>query len=226
MSIFTIGDLHLSKNSNKPMDVFRGWADYEKKIEENWEYMVSEEDTVIVCGDITWGKNLEEAKEDFLFLDGLKGKKIILKGNHDYYFETKTKVEKFFAENDIKTISVLHNNSYIVENINICGTRGWVDEKDIPHDTKMVNREANRLELSIEARDKNLETIVFLHYPPVFSKYVCEEIMAVLLKYDIKECYFGHIHGAKMKYCVNEYKGIKMHLISADNVEFTPVLVK
>ncbi len=198
MSLFTIGDTHLSFGVNKPMDVFRGWVDYVDRLRDNWRELVQEDDTVLVAGDISWGMSLNEALPDLRFLDELPGKKIFIKGNHDYWWETKTKMERFFAENSITTISILFNNAYLVEGKALCGTRGWFYDTREAADEKIINREAGRLRTSIEAALKlEGEPVVFLHYPPVYAGKECPEIMSVILEYGIKKCYYGHVHGKK-----------------------------
>ncbi len=229
MSLYVIGDPHLSFGVDKPMDIFQGWGNYVERLEQNWRETVTEEDTVVLAGDISWGMNLNETLLDFRFIDGLPGKKIILKGNHDYWWDTKTKIEKFFAANGISTISVLFNNAYRVDDTAICGTRGWFYDAHEAQDVKVLNREVGRLKMSIEAAKKlGGEPIAFLHYPPVFAGKECSEILNVLLEYDIKKCYYGHLHGRRISSLavVGNYKGIEFKLISCDNTQFKPIPVK
>lgn len=229
MSLFAIADLHLSLGEDKPMDIFSGWNDYVQRLERNWKSIVTDDDTVVVAGDISWAMKLEETYVDFKFIDNLPGKKIFLKGNHDYWWGTKSKIDKFLAENSLNSISVLFNNSYECDDFAVCGTRGWFLENDTPEDIKVLNREVGRLSTSIESALKTgKEPVVFLHYPPVYGGIECAEIMEVMLKYNIKKCYYGHIHGQrgiKIAYEGN-YKGIDLQLISCDRVAFTPVLVR
>ena len=128
MSLFAIADLHLSLGTDKPMDIFGGWSDYVTKLETNWQNKVRPEDTVVIPGDISWGMNFEQSKKDFEFINKLNGRKIISKGNHDYWWNTKNKMDKFFAENGFDTINILHNNHYSYEGYGICGTRGWISD--------------------------------------------------------------------------------------------------
>lgn len=229
MSLYVIGDLHLSLGEDKPMDVFAGWNDYVSRLESNWRSLINEDDTVVIAGDISWAMKLEETETDFRFIDGLPGKKIFLKGNHDYWWGTKSKMEKFLAEKGLNSISILFNNAYECDGFAVCGTRGWFLESDTPEDVKVLNREVGRLTMSIEAARKlGKESVVFLHYPPYYRGIECSEIMDVLLKYDIKKCYYGHIHGKKnfrLAY-EGEYKGVDFRLISGDRVGFMPVLVR
>ncbi|MDE5600797.1 MAG: metallophosphoesterase [Oscillospiraceae bacterium] len=219
MSLYAIADLHLSLGTNKPMDVFNGWDNYVQKIEENWKAVVESNDTVVIAGDISWGINLEQSKKDFEFIDKLPGKKILLKGNHDYYFATKNKIDMFFKENDFKTLNFLFNNCYEYEDYSICGTRGWVNEPGKTADKKILEREAGRLKLSLDFAKKT--PIVFLHYPPIFGDSRTQEILDVLHKYEIKQVYYGHLHGRSCKYAVQgEVDGIFYKLISSDYLNF------
>ena len=224
MSLFAIADLHLSLGVDKPMDVFPGWAGYVEKLEKNWRENVRPEDTVVVAGDISWGLDISEAKEDFAFLDRLPGTKILLKGNHDLWFSTKTKVEKFFAENGFSTLKILFNNAYEYGDRAICGTRGWMND---PIEKKVLLRECGRLRMSLEEGKKFVkEPLVFLHYPPVFGGGECYEILDVLLEYGIKQVYYGHIHGYSSGYAINGIRnGIDFRLISCDFVQFNPVKI-
>lgn len=228
MSLYVLGDPHLSFGVEKPMDIFQGWGNHVEKLENNWKHIVREDDTVILAGDISWGMKIEETVEDFRFLESLPGKKIILKGNHDYWWDTKTKIEKFFGKYGFKTFSVLFNNAYLVDGVAICGTRGWFYDAHGTQDEKIINREVGRLKTSIEAAKKlDGEVIVFLHYPPVFAGKECPEIMNVLLEYDIKKCYYGHLHGKHTHNLANvgNYKGIEFKLIACDYTQFKPIHV-
>ena len=229
MSLFALGDLHLSLGEDKPMDVFAGWNDYVQRLEENWKRLVTDEDTVVLAGDISWGMKLEETLTDFRFIDSLPGKKLLLKGNHDYWWSTKRKMDAYLQENGLASIQILFNNAYRVGEYAVCGTRGWFLENDTPEDVKVLNREVGRLKLSLEEALKlGGEPVVFLHYPPYYRGVECPEIMDVLLEYGIKKCYYGHIHGKKNFRLAFEgvYKGVDFRLISCDKVGFMPVLVR
>ena len=225
MSLFVIADLHLSLSSDKPMDIFGGWHNYVSRLEENWQSVVKPDDTVVIPGDISWGMSLEEALEDFKFIDKLNGKKIIMKGNHDYWWSTKSKADKFFEENGITTIDVLHNNHYEYEDIGICGTRGWINDGSEPSDAKVIRREAMRLERSIQsAIDAGLKPMVFLHYPPLYGDETNYDILDVLLKYEISHCFYGHLHSYACQKAANGRSyGIEFRLISSDYLHFTPL---
>ncbi|MBS5393697.1 MAG: metallophosphoesterase [Clostridium sp.] len=231
MSLFVIADLHLSFGCNKPMDVFPGWKDYTQRLEQNWRSLVKESDTVVIAGDISWAMKLEETEQDFAFIHRLPGQKILMKGNHDYWWSTKSKIERFLQEKGFTSMKVLHNNAYIVENVAVCGTRGWLYNSETEEDVKIVNREVGRLVASLDdavRQDAHAQPIVFLHYPPVYGNMACAGILDVLETRHIEQCYFGHIHGnqASKKAVRGNYHGIKMHLISCDYVNFMPILVK
>ncbi|MBQ6626339.1 MAG: metallophosphoesterase [Ruminococcus sp.] len=229
MALYAIADLHLSLGTDKPMDVFNGWQDYQKRLTDNWNSLITENDTVVIAGDISWAMKLEECYEDFKFLNSLPGRKILLKGNHDYWWATKKKIDEYLSTNNFNTIEILFNNSFEVDNFVICGSRGWYYDADTDADIKVINREVGRLKLSLDSVNQNdVKPVVFLHYPPVYGDVECEEIMNTLLEYGIKECYYGHLHGTHThkNAVVGEYKGINMHLISCDYTGFMPILVR
>jgi predicted phosphohydrolase len=249
LSIFAIGDLHLSLSLPKPMDVFGGeWEGYVEKIKLGFFTAgIRPNDTVVLCGDISWAMNISEALEDFRFIDALPGKKLFLKGNHDYWFETAAKTRRFFEENGLKGFEILNNNHFAVETdaglVALCGTRGWLNpevgtgkltDEEIALNKKVSAREVIRLENSLKsASDYSAktgvsfaETICFLHYPPLLGGDANSEMIAVLQKHGIRRCYFGHVHGKHKKLAPRSpVGGISYSLISADNIGFTPVLV-
>ena len=225
MSIYTISDLHLSLSTDKPMDIF-GWQNHIEQIEANWKRMIGEEDTVVIPGDFSWGLKLEETVEDFKFLDRLKGRKILLKGNHDLWWSTVKKVNEFFKENYITTVELLFNNAIEVENRAICGTRGWMFSSS-EADKKIINRETGRLERSLtRAVETGLEPLVFMHYPPAYADEHCDEIIEILKKFSVDTVYYGHIHGNGFNNAIAEYDGIKLKLVSCDCMNFVPFLIK
>ena len=200
MALYTIGDLHLSLGSNKPMDIFGDrWQNYVEKIRLGFSAL-TEDDTTVLCGDLSWGMSLEESLLDFRFIHALPGRKIILKGNHDYWWNTASKMQRFFADNGLDSIEILHNNCLFYNGTALCGTRGWFYELDNEgtHNGKMLAREAGRLETSLKAAG-DAEKICFLHYPPLYQGYECPEILRLLQRYGVGECYFGHLHGAAQK---------------------------
>ena len=225
MALYTIGDLHLSLNGDKPMDRFgEVWRDHPQTLIEGFR-TVGDNDLTVLCGDLSWAMSLAQAEEDFRFVQQLPGKKLILKGNHDYWWSTATKAYKFFAEHGFESIEILHNNAYVYDGYALCGTRGWFFEEDhgTEHDRKMMLREVQRLEMSLKAGGDR-EKIVFLHYPPVFQNYRCEEILQLLQKYNVKRCYYGHIHGKGCPLAFNGWIGCtKFQLVSADWIKFQPL---
>ena len=227
MSVYAIGDTHLSFSVDKPMDIFKGWDDYAQRIENNWQHLISNEDTVIINGDISWAMGLDQAEKDLEFLNNLNGTKIISKGNHDYWWNTITKMEKFCKEKGFDSIKFLHNNAYKAGEIAIAGTRGWFFDAEKDNVDKVMARECARLQRSIdEAKKLGGEVVVFLHYPPVSTAKVCEPIMNVLKENNIERCYYGHLHGGAINGAINEvYDGIKFQLVSADYLNFSPLFI-
>ena len=209
------------------MDVFGDrWENHAEKLLQGFS-CVEDGDLTVLCGDLSWGMNFEEAREDFLFIERLPGKKLILKGNHDYWWSTAAKAKRFFAENEITTIDILHNNCFFYEDVALCGTRGWFYEEETgdAHDKKIMLREVGRLETSLNAAGDR-EKLVFLHYPPIYQKYECPEILALLKKHKVKLCCYGHIHGKGCRLAFNGWRdGTEYRLLSADHVNFTPVKI-
>lgn len=227
MSVFAIGDTHLSFSSEKPMDIFGGWGDYVQRLEENWKRLVSDGDTVVIPGDISWALTVDEAEADFAFLNSLPGTKIIGKGNHDYWWSTKKKLEEFFDKNSFHTLKILRNNAFAVEGKAVCGTKGYCFEGPSADNEKIARRENERLRLSLlEAEKTGLEAVVFLHYPPITADSVCEATAQLLSDFGVKKCYYAHLHGNAVKSAFNgEYRGIDFRLISADALGFCPKFI-
>lgn len=224
MSLFAIGDPHLSFSTDKPMNIFKGWDNYVERLEKNWKNIVTDNDTVVIAGDVSWAMSLKEATKDFEFIDSLPGQKIILKGNHDYWWDTKTKMEKYFAEHNFDTLHILFNNAYRVGDISVCGTRGWFFDDDTADKNKVILREAGRLRMSIQAaKELGGTPMVFLHYPPVTQLAKCDEIYNVLIENGIENCYYAHLHSySKLNAVTGLHEGIKFSLISGDYLEFCP----
>jgi len=224
MSLYAIGDLHLSFSAKKPMDIFSGWDHYVERIQDGFSGL-KPEDVCVLCGDSSWAMKLEDAAEDFRFIDALPGRKIILKGNHDYWWSTAAKITDFYERNFIKSISILQNNAYPYgPDAAVCGTRGWFYEetRGCAHDKKLIDRECLRLEASLKAagdRDK----YVFLHYPPKYGGYTCPEILTLLKAYDVKTCCSGHLHAESLRLAFNGFlDGTEHRCVSADAVSFKP----
>lgn len=228
MSIFAIADTHLSLGTDKPMDIFNGWQDYVTRLESNWRKLVCEKDTVVISGDVSWAMTLETALDDFRFLDSLPGQKLIIKGNHDFWWTTMRKMENWLSENGMTSIRIIHNNAFQAGSFAVCGSRGWFFDAENDPDNKVLLREAGRLRRSIEAaRSLGKEPIVFLHYPPLTTGMDCMEILNVLREEKIKRCYYGHLHGASTKNAfIGERYGVKFDLISADFLKFCPKLIE
>lgn len=227
MSLFVIGDPHLSFSVDKPMDIFRGWTDYTDRIKKNWNNVVGENDSVVIPGDVSWAMNFDDAKKDFAFLDSLNGTKYILKGNHDYWWNTMSKMTKFLNDNGFDSIKIIHNNAYSVEGFALAGTRGWFYDDSAGDVHKVILREAGRLRTSLKAASElGGEIIAFLHYPPLNEIQRCNEILNVLAEFPVKRCYFGHLHGFVAPGCARiEDNGILFNLVSADYLGFTPKLI-
>ena len=238
MSVYAISDLHLSVNNpSKAMDVFGSrWRDYKAKIEKNWCNIITENDTVIIPGDISWGSSLQDSLPDLKFLDSLPGKKIISKGNHDFWWSTVTKLNTFFKEQNLTSLSILNNNAILAEDYIITGTRGWFSDPTSQNTVqptdfqKIVNRESIRLRLALSEAKKlkdieNKEIVVFFHFPPIWNDFCDNVTFDILSEFGVKRCYFGHIHG-----CYNipdkyEHRGITLTMISADYLNFIPKLI-
>ena len=204
MALFVLGDPHLSLGASKPMDIFPGWNDYVDRLEKNWRKLITPQDTIVLAGDISWAMRLTDTRKDFAFLQQLPGQKIIMKGNHDYWWSTANKMNAYLKAEGFDTLHILHNNSYAVEGYAICGTRGWLFDVGEAHDEKVMNRE-------------------ILHYPPVYTGTSAPEIVATLKAYGIRTCYYGHLHGNAIRYAVQgDVDGIRYKLVSADGLKFCP----
>lgn len=227
MALYAIGDLHLSFQANKPMDVFGGnWDGYVDKLREGLK-VVGPEDTTVLLGDLTWGMSLSDSVEDFRFISNIPGRKIILKGNHDYWWSTANKFYQFCKEQDFENMLVLNNNCWFYEDIALCGTRGWFyeEERHGAQDEKIFKRELMRLEASLKAAGE-CEKLCFLHYPPRFGSYQCKEILEMLPAYGVKRCYYGHLHGDSHKLAFQgSHDGVEYRLVSADFLDFCPLRV-
>lgn len=223
MALYAIGDLHLSLGTNKPMDVFGpGWANHVQRLEEAFSSL-GEEDVTVLCGDTSWGIDLSQSLEDFRFIDRLPGKKLLVKGNHDYWWSTASKMRRFFQDNGLTTIDILHNNCHFYGDWAVCGTRGWFyEEEQSGHNEKVFNREVIRLEASLKAAGDR-PILAFLHYPPLYTGYRCLEIIAKLEAYGVKDCFYGHLHGPTHRRAIEGTVGtVGYHLVSADYLRFVP----
>lgn len=227
MALYAIGDLHLSLGVEKPMDVFGGnWVGYMDKLKEGLS-VIGPEDTTVLLGDLTWALDLDGAKPDFSWIDQIPGRKIILKGNHDYWWSTASKFYKFCEANGFSNQFILNNNHYEYDDWAICGTRGWFFEESRSgeHDEKVFKRELMRLEASLQSAGEKPK-MVFLHYPPRYKGYQCDEILELLQKYQVRRCFYGHLHGPSHKLAMEGlWDGVEFRLVSADFLDFKPYTV-
>jgi len=227
MALYAIGDLHLSLSADKPMDIFGGsWVGYLDKLKEGLS-VIQPEDTTVLLGDLSWALDLQEAKADFAFIDAIPGRKIILKGNHDYWWNTATKFYRFCRENGFSNQFILNNNHYEYDGYAVCGTRGWFFEEDhgSEHDEKVFKRELLRLEASLKSAGE-LPKLVFLHYPPKYKGYECKEILQLLEQYDVRSCLYGHLHGPSHALAMEGiWDGVDFRLVAADKLNFQPYKV-
>ena len=227
MALYAIGDLHLCLGAPKPMDIFGGvWSGYMEKLQAGLS-VIGPDDTTVLLGDLSWALGLDEAQKDFAWIDQIPGKKIILKGNHDYWWSTASKFYNFCEKNHFTNQFILNNNFYQYDEWAICGTRGWFFEesRSNAHDEKVFKRELIRLESSLQAAG-DLRKMVFLHYPPRYKGYECPEILELLHKYDVKHCFYGHLHGASHNLAVEGlWDGVDYRLVAADYLDFSPFLV-
>ncbi len=229
MALYAMGDLHLSLGVDKPMDVFGGaWKGYMEKLREGLS-ILTPEDTVVLLGDLSWGLDMEQSAKDFAYINAIPGRKIILKGNHDYWWTTATKFYKFCEAKGFSDMYILNNNCYEYEDVAICGTRGWFFEEDAAvgsHNDKVFKRELIRLEASLKAAGEK-EKLCFLHYPPRYRGYECPEILNLLQKYGVTACYYGHLHGDSHKLAIEGvHDGVEFRLCAADFVNFCPIRIK
>ena len=224
MALYAIGDLHLCLGAPKPMDVFGGaWVGYMDKLRQGLS-VIKPEDTTVLLGDLSWALDLEGARQDFAWMNQIPGRKIILKGNHDYWWSTAAKFEKFCKENGFTDLHLLNNNCYEYDDYAICGTRGWFFEEEHSgqHDEKVFKRELLRLEASLKAAGDR-QKLVFLHYPPRYKGYECTEILNLLETYEVRRCFYGHLHGGSHKLAMEgQWDGVEYRLTSADYLDFKP----
>lgn len=227
MALYAMGDLHLCLGAPKPMDVFGGaWTGYMEKLEAGLS-VLKPQDTLVLMGDLSWALSLEEARADFGFINAIPGRKLLLKGNHDYWWSTAAKFRSFLEKNGFENIELINNNCYFWQDIAICGTRGWFfeEERSSNQDEKVFRRELLRLESSLKAAGEK-EKLVFLHYPPRYRGYVCPQILELLERYGVRRCFYGHLHGAGRGLAQEGlWNGVEYRLLSADHLNFRPYLV-
>ena len=223
MKLFAIGDLHLSHSSNKPMSIFGpNWDNHAERIAAAWRERVSDEDAVLIPGDISWAMQLDEARLDIEYVAALPGKKVIMRGNHDYWWTTACKMERYLTENGFDTMHILHNNACMVGDYALCGTRGWPFDDTNAQDAKIMAREAGRLRMSLQAGG-SAQKIAFLHYPPVYPGGCAQPLVDILHEFGVQQCYYGHLHGKSIRGAIQrEVDGIRYKLVSADGLHFCP----
>ena len=227
MALYVLGDTHLSLGASKPMDVFPGWNGYVERLERNWRKLIKPEDTIVLAGDISWAMRLNDTRRDFAFLQELPGQKLIMKGNHDYWWTTANKMNAYLKAEGFDTLHILHNNSYSVEGYALCGTRGWPFDDVAAQGEKLMAREAGRLRMSLQAAGETREKIAFLHYPPIYPGAQAQELVDVLNEFHVTECCYGHLHGKSIRYAMQgERDGITYRLISADGLSFCPYKIR
>jgi predicted phosphohydrolase len=233
--IFAMSDLHLSFSANKSMDVFgEKWENYVEKISENWQKTVKNDDLVLVAGDISWAETLEDAYEDLKFLNSLNGTKVLIKGNHDYWWKTKAKLQKFAKDAGFATLNFLKNDYFKWGNYYVCGTKGYQfpesgGEFD-DHDAKILEREKIRLEISlksaknaIKSQNSSAEIITMTHYPPTDGMQKNMDFLNIMKNYDVKYCIYGHLHETSYKYAIEgDVSGVSLKLTSCDYLNFLP----
>ena len=229
MALFAIADLHLSLGTDKPMDVFGArWENAAEKLENNWRAAVRGEDTVVIAGDISWGMTIDEAMPDLRFLASLPGRKILLKGNHDYWWSTKAKLDAALNAEGLAGFEFMLNNAFSADEFAVCGSRGWNIFGATPQDDKLLAREVLRLGVSLKEADAlGGEKIAFLHYPPLSPVSECRLFSAPLEEAGVRQCFYGHLHaGGKGRAFEGTKNGVTYRLISADVLDFMPVRVE
>lgn len=227
MSLFAISDLHLALNTDKPMDIFgEHWYKHEEKIRANWIKKITSNDTVLVAGDISWSMKMKEGLMDLEWIHNLPGRKILIKGNHDYWWQSISKLNSLYDDMDF-----IQNNFFSFEDYAICGTRGWIcpgGDNFSKNDEKIFNRELIRLRLSLNSAVKNgfKKFIVMLHYPPTNEKFTETEFVKIFNEYQVSKVIYGHLHGPSLKKVLEgEFEGVEYILTSADYIDFNPIKV-
>ncbi len=231
MRVFAISDLHLALAADKPMDIFGpGWEGYMQRLRQNWNLIVTDEDLVLIPGDLSWATYLDMAGPDFHFIEELPGRKIISKGNHDYWWATHKKLNMFLERETLSSISFLQNNIFFYDNFAVAGSRGWKNPEDdgfTNDDEKIYDRELERLKLSLKHAEGFQGIIIcMLHYPPFNAKGSPGEFIELMKSYGVSVCVYGHLHGKRCALAVEgEYDGIRYHLVSSDYLNFVPLFL-
>lgn len=236
MRLFAIADLHLAEAANKPMDIFGPrWERHVDRLRAHWEDQVSPGDTVLVGGDISWANSLEEALPDLTLLDRLPGRKILLRGNHDYWWTSLQKNRDFCRDKGLDSLIFLRNDALEASGFHICGTRGWIlptDEDFGQADEKIFRREMIRLDLSLaqlsalRKKEGRKKTITLLHYPPLDEEGRPSALCGLMEEGGVDLCLFGHIHHRAPYYESRPVQaGIRYIMVAADQLRFSPLLI-
>lgn len=227
MALYAISDLHLDLNGDKPMDIFGDkWLKHDEKIKSNWLKKVNAEDTVLIAGDISWSMKIENGMQDLEWIHNLPGKKIMIKGNHDFWWSSISKLNNLYQD-----MNFIQNNFFIYEDYAICGTRGWIcpgGENFSQHDEKIYTRELNRLRLSLDSALKGgfKKFIVMIHYPPMNEKFLESDFVQIFKEYNVEKVIYGHLHGPSLAKALNgELDGIEYIITSGDYLDFDPIKI-
>lgn len=227
MALYAISDLHLAFTTDKPMDIFgEKWFKHDEKIKENWINNISEDDTVLIAGDISWSMRSEDSKIDLDWIDSLPGKKIISKGNHDYWWSGISKLNNMY-----ENTKFIQNNFYSYKDFAICGSRGWIledSDKFTQKDKKILDREIIRFKLSLDSAKKSGfdKIIVMMHYPPMNEKKEESTFTKLFKEYDVQKVIYGHLHGPSLRNVLNkEHDGIEYIMTSSDFLNFNPIKI-
>ncbi|APC42113.1 metallophosphoesterase [Clostridium estertheticum] len=227
MALWAISDLHLAINSDKPMDIFGDkWSNHHVKIKKNWINKISPEDTVLIAGDISWSMHMSEGMDDLDWIHKLPGRKILIKGNHDYWWSGITKLNALYED-----MNFIQNNFFNYNDVAICGTRGWNcpgSTKFSIHDEKIYNRELIRLRISLDAAVKSgyKKFIVMLHYPPTTDKFEETELISIVKEYNVSKVIYGHLHGPSLnRLYEGNIEGVDYIVTSCDYLNFDPLKI-
>ncbi|MDW8800688.1 metallophosphoesterase [Clostridium sp. A1-XYC3] len=227
MALFAISDLHLDLTGDKPMDIFGDkWLNHDEKIKNNWFNKITDEDTVLIAGDISWSMKMEDGMRDLEWIHNLPGRKIMVKGNHDYWWTSISKLNNLYDDMDF-----IQNNSFNYEDYAICGTRGWIcpgGDNFSEHDEKIYERELNRLRLSLDSAVKKgfKKFITMIHYPPVNEKLLESGFVDIFKEYNVEKVIYGHLHGPSLAKALNgELNGIEYIITSGDYINFDPIKI-
>lgn len=232
MAIFAISDLHLSLGGDKPMDVFGSrWENYEERMRENWNKVVTKDDLVVIPGDISWAMYLQDTEADFSYLDALNGQKLLLRGNHDYWWTTLNKMEEFVQGKGFSTIHFLKNTGFLWEDTAICGTRGWTiaHSGSSAEDKKIYERERQRMILSLEdaSRLQAKKVLSAFHFPPIDTTGLGTGFLDILQNYGVEECLYGHLHAESHRNAPQgNFDGIRLRLVACDYLNFMPICIQ